>query len=261
MQRRRHFPLQRLIKSWSTSIQDTIASNDSDRKHILNAIVGQKDEDMEYLICDHEKYKDFNDIVQKALSRFLNGPPITPLSLNQLKSIQTLSRLSIAHCMDLDEQSRIDLMCLFKLSKADILSICYEDDFEDKQKQQQLLCIQQEQGMHIGFMNFGQHDTVRMFHENSLPTGSLCLGIITYPYGREVMDSVLDWLENTSPPNLGMAGTCIGWEIGGKECGERLARFLAREDCNINMLLLSDTDLIGSRNVGTWIECVKRSCS
>lgn len=58
-----------------------------------------------------------------------------------------------------------------------------------------------------------------------------------------------------------MLETFIGGEVGGKECGERLARFLARDDCKIEEIELYLTDFVVSRNVKTWIECLEKNKS
>ena len=77
------------------------------------------------------------------------------------------------------------------------------------------------------------------------------------------IEALLDWFENTSTNlkkfiiNL----TCIGEEVGGKKCGERLARILTRHDCKFEVIRLNFTDLVGSRNSNTWIECLEKNQS
>ena len=105
---------------------------------------------------------------------------------------------------------------------------------------------------------FKADDVADVLHH--LPSGLEKLEIRECTHGRVAMDALLDWLENSSTnlKRLGIWETCIGGEVGGKECGERLARFLARDDCKIESLDLNYTDLVGSRNVDTWIECLER---
>ena len=94
-----------------------------------------------------------------------------------------------------------------------------------------------------------------------LPIGLERLKIIECPHGRIAIDALLDWLENpsTNLKDLEIWNTCVGGEVDGKECGDRLAKFLARDDCKIEHICLCNTDLIGTRNVYTWIECLKRN--
>ena len=58
-----------------------------------------------------------------------------------------------------------------------------------------------------------------LFHH--LPIGLEELSINNSPHGRVVMDALLDWLENTSTnvKIIILHNTCIGGEVGGKECG------------------------------------------
>ncbi|GFH44512.1 predicted protein [Chaetoceros tenuissimus] len=116
--------------------------------------------------------------------------------------------------------------------------------------------------MELTYLNDFKADVVAdIFHY--LPIALEQLGIDGCPHGKVAMDAFLDWLENTSTnlKELRIYRTCIGEEFGGKECSERLARFLARKDCKIEHICLQNTDLVGSRNVHTWIECLEKNQS
>ncbi|GFH50363.1 hypothetical protein CTEN210_06839 [Chaetoceros tenuissimus] len=116
--------------------------------------------------------------------------------------------------------------------------------------------------MEIDYLSdFKAEDVSDVLHH--LPIGLEELNVYECPHGRVAMDALLDWLENTSTnlKTLYIFGTCIGGEVGGKECGERLAKFLAQDDCKIEWLKLCNTDLVGSRNVDTWIECLEKNQS
>lgn len=49
--------------------------------------------------------------------------------------------------------------------------------------------------------------------------------------------------------------------MAGMECGIRLAKILARDDCQLEGMALSHTDLIGSRNVNVWINSLRQNQS
>ena len=96
----------------------------------------------------------------------------------------------------------------------------------------------------------------QVFHH--LPRGLEELSIRECPHGRVAMDALLDWLENES---TNLKKLFIGGEVGGEECGERLAKFLARDDCKIEYITLYQTNLIGPRNFNIWIECLEKNQS
>ncbi|GFH44502.1 hypothetical protein CTEN210_00976 [Chaetoceros tenuissimus] len=211
-----HFPKERFFKSLSISIQDTKASRDDDRKHILNALVGRRGDDMELEpLKDHENYETINNAVRGAMT------------------------------------------CLH-FAASDDRKNGYWDEILHAMKHS---LTQSSIEFHNYLDGFKAEDVVDLFH--NLPIGLEQHRISNCPHGRVAMDAFLDWLENTltNLKKLYIFGTCIGGEVGGKECGERLARFLARDVCKIDGLILHETDLVGSRNVDTWIECLEKNQS
>ena len=96
-----------------------------------------------------------------------------------------------------------------------------------------------------------------------LPKGLEELNIGDCPFQRIAIDALLDWLENpeTNLKKLHIRSTCIGGSSDGKDCGIRLANILARDDCQLEGIALSQTDLIGSRNVNVWVHSLHQNQS
>ena len=206
-----HFPKERLFNSLSVSIQDAKASEDDDRKNILNAVVSRSEDDESEPPKNHEKYEEMNKAVRGVFASTKAG--LTFASNDEKKGYWD------------------DTLNAMKHSVTNSMEFGYLDEFKGK-------------------------DVVDVLHH--LPTGLESLIIYKCPHGRVAMDALFDWLENTSTnlKEFKICDTCVGGEFGGKECGERLANFLARNDCKIEKLSLYKTDLVGSRNVDTWIECL-----
>lgn len=261
LKRRRSFPLERLLKSFALSIQDATVDKNDDRKHILNAIAGRKDDEMDlYPIQERDHYESSNTTVQKALSRFLFGPP-TPSCLS-LKQVTTIPKMSKGNFIDINEESTNDIIHTIGQSKIKFLSLSFDKDFEAESKKGFVCFELADEITTVCLSNFRKRDIIALLHMPIVRRLKF-LNIELSPHRREVVDAILVLLERT--PNrlkgLRILNTCIGGTNNAKECGERLARFFVREDCNFEVLILSGTDLIGSRNIQVWINSIKRNKS
>lgn len=230
--RQSNFPIDRLLNALHVSIQNAEASRNEDRKHILNTLVDRKMADLELEPFDeHENYEKLNNVIRGAIA-------------------STEAGIVAAHDANSTEYWDVALKAMryssttkMKIDKSRFSPIVLGGETYDDIFSQQ----------------FPSKDVVSFFQ--NLPIVLEKLEIEEYPLERVAMDALLDWLENSSKSfkHLSMRCICIGGTAGGKECGERLAKFLAREDCKLESIQLNSTDLFGSRNVNTWVECLKKS--
>ena len=84
------------------------------------------------------------------------------------------------------------------------------------------------------------------------------------PHGSPFMDGLIDWIEkkSTNLKSLYIKRTCVGGRNvdNGRDAGIRLSKTLAAKN-TIDSLTLSQTDLMGSRNVNEWSEAFDKITS
>lgn len=207
----KYFPRDSLFNALRICIQEANASDPVDKKHILNAIVGRKDLEMEFdHLAEHENYEKLNSAVRGKFASSI-------FALEYLHRTVRWDECKIA--------MRHSITKVFTL------------DFHE-----------------INISSEAAIDILR-----HLPNGLAHLKIVSCPYGRKAIEALLDWLHNysTNLKILSIIDTSIGGEVGGKECGELLSRFLASNNCQLEELDLIRTDLIGSRNVKKWSQNFK----
>ena len=89
---------------------------------------------------------------------------------------------------------------------------------------------------------------------NHLPPSIEGLKIRTAPYGSPFMDAVIEWIEkstNLKSLEINDTSVCGRNGCGGRDAGIKLAKTLAAKK-SIEVLRLTHTDLMGSRNVDEW---------
>ena len=194
-----------------------------DRNRILNSIVGRTGNDInDTPLHNHENYEILNNAIRGAFAS-----STTPAIVGAYKQ---------------KEKEWKKVLTAIQNGVTKTLSF----DFEDNNRHGPPL------GRNNGCDMTSAEDAAEMI--SYLPAGLEELDIINCPqHGPIVFMALMDWMENESINlrRLGILNSSIGRSsssssllLGIKECGERLARYLVREDCQIDNLGLNSKEVI-----------------
>lgn len=223
--REEHFPTDRIFDGLNVSIEDAEASREEDKRHILNAIVGRKGQDLNKdPLIEHERYNELNRAVRGAFA-------------------STIPAIIGAYKADSVEKWNKTLLSM-KFGPAKVMRLNFNDYGVFGQDN----------------ANMNEYDAAEMIRH--LPVGLNHIVIEHCPYGPEFYNAFFDWVETaTDLKDLRIYFSCVGTERGGYEMGKRLANILKKESCQINSLRLHCSDLLGSRNADEWIEALSKNTS